>query len=95
MWKLAVSTSSETVWGQFRGDQLAMTFREKAQIWKKKKKKEEEKKHACLTVLLDSVVHVRVWYLDRSTSNSVTRRPSPNRRVHRWRIVGRPPDTEG
>ena len=32
--------------------------------------------------------------LDRSTSNSVTRRPSPTRRVHRGWIVGRPQDIE-
>jgi len=48
------STSSETVWGQFHGDQLAVTFREKAQIWKKeekrkrKNKEKKERKKACL-----------------------------------------------
>ena len=50
MWKLAVSTSSETVWGQFHGDQLAMTFREKAQIWKKEEKRKKKKKKSMLAL---------------------------------------------
>ena len=34
-------------------------------------------------------------FLYRAISSSVTKRPSPTRHVHRWRIVGRPPDVEG